>query len=849
VGKLAHDQREWLFGRMLVEIDRDDQLSPLRETIEKLLELARSFLPETSPALARISALTTRRGTEDRSASASVEERILPTYEADLADPETIDRAILGEEIGSSGRRWPRRTIAGLALGATTPAKRLAFVTAVVNANAASLADKLHGLDDYLPNWTELSPALKDALPQLALTLAAKHASELIGSQSDAWVGWRDLDRYFGADQPAIVEQVIVSLGVAASEVSGDSWLALAAKLAPFASVGAIAEGLERFLALSGATLPSEVGDGPWDSRFAISADEVDVAARLIWSRLGHSKAAMRWRGAHAVLRLAEVERFDVIDKLIARFDESSGLPFVDAKLPFYPMHARLWLLIALARLAADRPIRILPYQVMLERIAFSIDFPHVLMRAFAIDALRALAPQLEVASRHSLLDRLEGANQSPFPHEPKDSFAQGRYAARPDHAPKSDDSFHLDYDFNKYQTERLCHVFGCAGWEVEDAITRWVRRWDATVRSMFDCPRGRRDNDGSWSSGSIPEVDRYGSYLGWHALMLAAGEMLQTRTVTGREWSGDAWSHFLAEYRLSRPDGLWLSEATDLFPLDLTKDEALPMPDVVKKGKEREDHDLLAPLLGIVDGKLSSDWMPVTGRWSLPHDSTLSLSTVLASAGDASATLMTLLTDEEFFRWLPDEENEIARHFGGDGHSVRTWIDTVKHAERQFDSHDPYAATTAMLRPSPGTWVCESLELKADDPIIRSWSSCNEPAFRSEAWGAAGGRGENSWESSGERITVAKVQLLALLRSTDLVLVGMLKVQKYHKGKSSLRIGDTSAFTHRSYTFIVDKHGRVLAPLRASKLASAALARLNPRDGREFSQRFKEISSSLLRR
>nr|WP_216364744.1 hypothetical protein [Rhodanobacter glycinis] len=77
-------------------------------------------------------------------------------------------------------------------------------------------------------------------------------------------------------------------------------------------------------------------------------------------------------------------------------------------------------------------------------------------------------------------------------------------------------------------------------------------------------------------------------------------------------------------------------------------------MEDVVKRGKEREDHDLLAPLLGIVDGKLCSDWMPVNGRWSLPHDSTLTLSTVLANPDDARAALMTLLTDEEFFRWLP---------------------------------------------------------------------------------------------------------------------------------------------------------------------------------------------------
>lgn len=812
--KLAPDQREWFFGLMLVEIDRGDQLSPWRETIERLLELARSHLATTSPALARVAALAARCGPEERSAFTSMEERVPPTYETDLADPEAIDRAILSEEIGPSGRRWPQRTIADLALSATAmaPAKRLAFVKAVVNANAASLADKLSALEDYLPAWSALSAALKDALPQLALTLAAKHASELARSDSNGWASWRDLDKYFGADRSVMVEQVISSLCATASEISGDSWLALAAKLAPVASAAALSEGLERFLALSGATLPAEVGDGPWNVCFAVSGDEVDVAAGLIWSRLGHSKAAMRWRGAHAVLRLAEVERFDVIDQLVARFDARTALPFGDAKLPFYPMHARLWLLIALARLAKDRSSQIAPYRPLLERVAFSSDFPHVVMRAFAIDALRLIAPLLDSPTRDNLLSRLEGANQSPFLQQPSDSFAEGRYIPRPDDYPRPDDAFHVDYDFNKYQTERLCHVFGCAGWEVEDGITRWVRRWDTSIQSMYNCPRSSRDNDSSWSSGSVPAIDRYGGYLGWHALMLVAGEMLQSRIVTVHDWKGDAWAHFLAEYRLSRPDGRWLSEATDLFPLDLTKEKDLPMPEVGMKGDDRKDHGLLAPLLGVADGKLSSDWMPVTGRWSLPNNADLTLRTVLAERDDARATMMTVLTDEKFFRWLPDDDDEIARHFGSEGHSVRAWIDTVKNSERRIDHHDPYATSTAMQRPFPAAWVRELLKLRADNPIVRTWSDLNGPAFRAEAWGAAGGRGENSWDNSGERITITRGRLLALLQVMNLVLVGVLKVQRYHKGKSSGRFGDTSPFTYRSYVFIVDQDGRVLA-------------------------------------
>jgi hypothetical protein len=838
--QLPPGQHEWLFSLIVIEIDRGDQLSPARGTIEALLALAEARLPVTSPSRARIAALAARQYPMERLPSPDPQAAVATVFEADWADHDAIDRAILSEEIGSSGRRWPQRTIANLAHGPATPAQRLKFVHAVVDANAADLADKLRALDDYLPDWSANSPALKDALPKMALRLATKHALELAGSDSDTL--WRILIARFDADRTGLVEQVVASLSGTAEDLGGDLWLGLATKLAPVVSAEAFAKGLERFLAQSGETLPREVGDGPWDDRFSAKRDPVDIVAGLVWSRLGHSDAAMRWRGAHAVLRLAERNRFDVIGQLIVRFGAENALPFGDPKLPFYVMHARLWLLIALARLAANRPTQIAPHRVLLESVAFSDEFPHVVMQAFAIDALRSITPLLESEDRDILLARLVSANRSPFPYQPRRRYSEGRYISRPDSAPRPDDAFHLDYDFNKYQVERLCHVFGCAIWEVEDVITRRVRGWDSNVHGMHDCPR-RENYEDSWSSGTVPDIDRYGGYLGWHALMLAAGEMLRSRIVTGEDWQGDAWAHFLAEYRLSRTDGRWLSEATDLFPLDLPRNQDFPMPDVVRRGSQREDHRLLTPMLGIVDAKLAADWMPVAGRWSLWPDTDLSLHTVFANTDDARAIVMTLLTDEPFFRWLPDDEDEIARHVAREGHSVRAWMDTVQNAERQLDRYDPYATATALRRPSPAKWVREQLTLRPDDPIGRTWSDAVGVVFRAEAWGAARGRGENSWEISGERISVARTRLLSLLNRNDNYLVGLLKVRRYHQNKTTGRpLGDTGAFTHRSYIFMLDSGGRIQAPLRASRLAWVAVGAIDAREQREFHSRFQAI-------
>lgn len=70
---------------------------------------------------------------------------------------------------------------------------------------------------------------------------------------------------------------------------------------------------------------------------------------------------------------------------------------------------------------------------------------------------------------------------------------------------------------------------FRLRGVEVEDLIHKWVRLWDAKVSGMNECPRSA-SHDAPWSSGYVPNRDRYGGYLGWHGLVLAAGEMLATR-------------------------------------------------------------------------------------------------------------------------------------------------------------------------------------------------------------------------------------------------------------------------------------------------------------------------------
>ena len=839
--QLPIELREWLFQLVLVELDRADRLESRRETLQELLLLATEHLPAGSGALHRIQALADRRGPVESGSDKSAEAEQSQTYAAvDLDDADAIDWAIESDVADHAGKRWPRGTLAGLARNALTPSARQAFVVAVASVSGATLSDKLRALERFLGDWTARSVALRERLPQIGVTLAAKHASELVGRSWESDFAWQHLTTLFCADRTALAAQVVASLGAASAEISGDSWLGLAAQLAPSVAPGAVRSGLERFLAHAGPTLPAEVGDGPWHDGYVVGYEQAEVVAGLIWSRLGNYAASSRWRAAHAVRRLAAAGRFDVIDRLVDRFGSENMSPFVDAKLPSYILHARLWLLIALARVAADHPSEVAKHRALLERVAFDAAFPHVPMRGFAAEGLRQALKSVDAAEVAALRARLESVNVSSLPREER---AQSDfYAARPKDLPRRGDEFHLDYDFNKYQVTGLANAFGRPGWEVEDGITRWVRQWDSTAHGMYECPRitNQDYNTGSWSSGSPPDVDRYGGYLGWHALMLVGGEMLAAHPVNSHVWREDPWSDFLRDVTLSRTDGLWLSDSTDLVPLDLVTSISMPKADAERINTE--DQAMLTPVMRIGAGKTIGESLVVSGNWSLPHNVSVTVRSVLASDTDARATILAALTDRKFSQWLPHDEDDVQRNFRAEHHSVTAWLKPNAHAQRCLDQHDPYAAPTAMSRPTPEEWVSSQASLEPADPIIRCWTSPDGPAFYAEAWGATGGRGDNSWNESGERLAVSTAFLSSILARERKVLVGFVKAQLYVSDTKERIGGDQGAFIHRVMMFTIDRGGRVWIASRISGRARAAVASLASRDRSEFHARFSVL-------
>jgi hypothetical protein len=408
--------------------------------------------------------------------------------------------------------------------------------------------------------------AIRDDLPDLCQQLAARHAYELIGSGWEAGSRLHDLINLLRRRGSELVPTIVAALGEHAEEVSGANWLAFAKLLAPAATPVAIGHALERFVLRSTDSLLDDLGDGPWHDGLGVASDPATAVAGLLWCRLGAPDARSRWRAAHAVRRVIALGRTDVLSAVICWLERPDAGAFQDRKLPFFQMHAKLWLLIALARVAHDSPAAVALARGPLEAVAFDARFPHTVMRHFAAEALAGLARALDPADRAALSDRLRAVNVPTIPVV-KERHGRGDfYAKRPKDSPEPRDRFRFEFDFEKYQVDGLARVFGAPMWVVGDACHTWIRRWDANISHMYDCPRrGSRGEFGSGDhhGGSFPQRDRYGGYLAWHALMLTAGEFLTTRPVTGDAWRDNPWPEWLAEHTLSRRDGLWLADGS----------------------------------------------------------------------------------------------------------------------------------------------------------------------------------------------------------------------------------------------------------------------------------------------
>jgi hypothetical protein len=329
---------------------------------------------------------------------------------------------------------------------------RLRYIPVLAELENLNIYTKLAELKECKEAWRYSSAALVNIYKTLGVPLLQRHKDEL--------VSYGQLSGHHLKEIADITEVPIVTLALELiklfaapdSSVPASVWLALAGFICKQADDGEGQAALKRLLNSEAANLSSNVVDGIWKEGLYPVSDAPTIASGLVWRMLGSPHAADRWCAAHSVRCFARFGRWEVIDALVAKYGTTDAYPFRAPELPFYFMHARLWLLIALARIALDDPQAITRYQNTLIQIVRDDNEPHVLMRHFASRAILACVDNGSLKLPTEMESQIRQIDLSPFPRlRQKVKQPDGFYHGRPSTAPKPTSEFYLDYNFEKY--------------------------------------------------------------------------------------------------------------------------------------------------------------------------------------------------------------------------------------------------------------------------------------------------------------------------------------------------------------------------------------------------------------
>lgn len=715
-----------------------------------------------------------KRDDANRKALARIAAATDPTDEASLV------KAI--DEFNALGNMYDLKGDFFSALRGKVPfAARAQYVHNIASLEHLYFYWKFAELKDAKEEWGGSSVALASVYKSLAQPLILAHADNLVDDGRFSGSNIKEISEFTGVPMSELVLEVIKVFSRPDSTVAGSVWLAFANFICPEADEGQGQLALKRLLSSDSARFADNVTDGPWKVGCYPADDFAEIAAGLIWRVLGSPYAVDRWRAAHCMRRFAKFERWDIVDKVVAAFDAKTATPFQAPELMFYYLHARLWLLIALARAALDYPDKVVRYKDLLLAIVMDNDDPHVLMRHFAANALLASVDHGKLTLDTGTLKVVRNADKSPHPRlRQKNRNAGGFYQGRPKSVPEPSPRFHLEYDFRKHDVDSLGRVFGKGCWEVDDLMSGIVHRIDPSITHMYE--NGGRESRGRSSHEMMTRFHGYGQQLGWHALFIAAGKLLAAYPVMDDDWwyEDNPWGEWLDRYGLTRKDGLWLSDGTDRTP----DDASVRLLESKKKGLAiTGDQKKIMGLAGLDVEKGIGRELIVKGRWYSSDGVEIGLSSALVPPKKAMQFARKLIREKPILAWVPafqcDEDD--GKYLRGDKKGYSPWI-VCPSGETRLDEHDPYGVSVANLRPRLAQDYSEFCKLIRQDAFGRFWN--NNHGMLS-LWTEAWGRDETNREDGphpGLRLICKSSILKKVLTEYDKELLLLFDLQRYEK-------------------------------------------------------------------
>ncbi|MYD62050.1 MAG: tetratricopeptide repeat protein [Gemmatimonadetes bacterium] len=641
----------------------------------------------------------------------------------------------------------------------------------------------LHDFNSFLeqlPEEWKPRMAVKSSLADAIKRLCSRHSMKIIEINNRFYqpLSLQLASELSGISKTDLIGIIVAAVGKTTEVVSVERLFTLARLLASQLSHDEAREVLNFGLSLFNDVLDEDDGDGPWTDALAPPPDVNEAVAGYIWTALAAPQTSLRWEAAHVVRGLCTLGGKAVLDHLVKLAEGQSGGPFVDRRLHFYHLHARQWLMIALARAAREHPKKLVAHTDFFIRFAL-MDEPHVVIRHFAAKAALAIAE-----SRHFDLDRNIAAQLASINNPELPVVASNRYRRQQNRRDGDirTKRFYFGYDMSRYWFGRLgdCFAKSASDIEVEAEKVIWDDwqlsetgygdRDERNRRKIYRYPETRH------SHGSYPKTDNLDFYLSYHAMMTVAGKLLTTIPLhQAPDNPNDGFEYWLKWHLLSRQDGNWLADRRDPTPLEWPSWKNDEQEDNWRWSVGRPDFDRL---LGLNEDRLNlwGDWNTVFGR----REEKVHISSALVTSERSAALLTALQTANNPFDYcIPDVGDNM--EIDESGFRLKGWI-KARNSEKALDEFDPWAGDIRYPPLKPAKFVCDLLQLK-EDREQRVWQLQTEGMLKEVLWSqvwSGDSRQQNQSEGEhGQRLQASRAFITEFLSKMNMDLIVEVEIER----------------------------------------------------------------------
>lgn len=621
----------------------------------------------------------------------------------------------------------------------------------------------------------------------------ARHAAARFGEEiaTHRWqdLPWDAIESLTGIKSPILLNLAFKEVGSRGGFLDSAACFALLTKLVRQLSADQARLVLDDAINHIQYLVEPGTADGPWTERIAPPAQFSDCIAGYIWARLGDPDVKMRWRAAHAVRILCQLQSQSELKSLAVFAMSGQATGFVDNGLVFYAEDALLWLVMALDRAATADAEMVVDFIPLLFQLVESGN-PHLLIRDRVDAIIRKLNAKNPPVPGAPGLNRLSSVRPEPLVLEYQDwnRPERSRYE-------KNIGGYDFDYDFRDHWIAPLANCFGLDALDVEQkAATVIQEHWAGQYQGSFE-------EDERWKRkifepgethtyrGERPKLQDLNSYLSFHALFMVAGELSVSLPAYQEPYSQhDEFSKWLESWTLTRVDGRWLSDRRDADPRRTSSDLSVPDDQAWRWSVAADDFILY---FSSDESRLLTVWEE-SAREERARRQDVKVHTALVDRSRSIALMAALQTADSPFDFLiPDagDESEI----DSEGYILRGWIDSDPETDG-IDKDDPFGEGIDYPPPYPSAEVQELLGL-VPDADMRFWrgsGGASDPDLVVSTWNDLDsqryGRGVGG---SGVRVQIRPETLEELLERLSLDLIAKVAIDRKTFDYSGKRTDD----------------------------------------------------------